>query len=31
VGSAEWQKEQQETQRREKHLKDLIQGICRNC
>jgi len=31
VGSPEWQKEQNESQRKEKHLNELIQGICRNC
>jgi hypothetical protein len=31
VGSPEWQREQDEDARKEKRLKQIIQGICRSC
>jgi hypothetical protein len=31
VGSSEWEAEQQQTERREQHIKQVIQGICRGC
>jgi hypothetical protein len=31
VGSAEWKKEHDEEERKEKHLKEVIEGICRGC
>jgi len=31
VGSAEWEAEQQQNERREQHIKQVIQGICRGC
>jgi hypothetical protein len=31
VGSAQWKKEEAENERKEKHLKDVINGICRGC
>ena len=31
VGSPEWKKEQAETELKEKHLKQVIQGICSGC
>ena len=31
VGSSEWEAEQQQAERREQHIKQVIQGICRGC
>jgi type IV secretory pathway VirB10-like protein len=31
VGSAQWRKERAEDERKEKHLKEVIEGICRGC
>jgi hypothetical protein len=31
VGSPEWKKERAEDERKEKHLKEVIEGICRGC
>ena len=31
VGSSEWEAERQQTERREQHIKQVIQGICRGC
>jgi len=31
VGSPEWKKEQAENERKERHLKQVIEGICRGC
>jgi hypothetical protein len=31
VGSAEWKKERAEDARKEKHLKEVIENICRGC
>ena len=31
IGSVEWKAEQQEDERREQHIKKVIQGICQGC
>ena len=31
IGTSEWEAEQQESERREQHIKQVIQGICRGC
>jgi hypothetical protein len=31
VGSQEWEKEQAENERKEQHIRQVIQGICRGC
>ena len=31
VGSPEWKKEQAENERKERHLKQVIEGICSGC
>ena len=31
VGTSEWEAEQQQAERREQHIKQVIQGICRGC
>jgi hypothetical protein len=31
VGTSEWEAEQQQSERREQHIKQVIQGICRGC
>jgi hypothetical protein len=31
VGSPEWEKEQAENERKEQHLKQVIENICRGC
>ena len=31
IGSPQWQKEQDEAARKERHLEQLIRGICRGC
>ena len=31
IGTSEWEAEQQQAERREQHIKQVIQGICRGC
>ena len=31
VGSPEWKKERAEDERKEQHIKEVIEGICRGC
>jgi len=31
VGSPEWEKDQAENKRKEQHIKQVIEGICRGC
>ena len=31
VGSPEWQKEERENERKDQHLKAIMQGICKGC
>jgi hypothetical protein len=31
IGTPEWESEQEQSERREQHIKQVIQGICRGC
>jgi hypothetical protein len=31
IGSPQWKREREEDERKEQHIKEVIEGICRGC